>query len=299
MADALQPGLEIDEIHKRVRARFPEILDAKGSHTLPRGGPLTKALQDAGFDLELSTRESTGTVRYLPRRGSVESSYLSSTARGRTLSAHATRYDDDPVLASTVRTSERLFASARRDGFRVLTVRTGLARSAIQALCVEDGQVRASAVSVAGLLLAALHEQVDPRPKPTWETILKADAAEPGSRAALKFAEYAQTAWGLVEPRISNELAADAGRGPALLVDAGVFARYDAMGVLDRLAGRARNGGRALWLLCPQSDPARAPRLGTTAVPYQSGLGEWIELPDAWVMNPQRTAVPATKASMT
>jgi hypothetical protein len=215
------------------------------------------------------------------------------------LSAHATRYDDDPVLASAVRTSERLVASARRDGFRVLTVRTGLARIAIGALSAQDGQFGASVVSVAELFLTALHEQVDPRPKPTWETILKADAAEPGSRAALKFAEYARTAWGLVEPRIGNELAADAGGGPVLLVDAGVLARYDAMGVLDRLAVRARNGGRALWLLCPQSDPARAPRLGRTTVPYESGFGEWIELPDAWATNPQRMAVLTTKGSTT
>jgi hypothetical protein len=73
-----------------------------------------------------------------------------------------------------------------------------------------------------------------------------------------------------------------------LLTDAGVFARYDAMGVLERLAERSRGGGRALWLLCPQSDPARPPRLGTVAVPYQSGLGEWIVLNEFWVQNAHR-----------
>jgi hypothetical protein len=76
--------------------------------------------------------------------------------------------------------------------------------------------------------------------------------------------------------------------GPLLLADAGVFARYDAMGVLDRLAERSRRGGRGLWLLCPQSDPTRPPRLGTTAVPYQAGLGEWVVLPDSWVGNQHR-----------
>jgi hypothetical protein len=297
MPEALQPGLRVDEIHEQVLARFPEILDAKGRHTLPRGSALTKALREAGFDLELSTRENTRTQRYLPRRSGTESSYLSSTPQSRTLTARATRYDDDPTLASAVRTDERLTASARRDGFRVLTVRTGLARNAVHMLSALDRHVGASVVSVAHLFLAALHEQVDPRPKPTWDTILKADAAEPGSRAAIKFAEYTQTAWGLVEPRIGDELAT--GAGPVLLVDAGVLARYDAMDVLDRLAARARNGGRALWLLCPQSDAARAPRLGRTAVPHQLGLGEWIELPDAWVRNPQHSAVLATKGSTT
>jgi hypothetical protein len=67
-----------------------------------------------------------------------------------------------------------------------------------------------------------------------------------------------------------------------------VFARYDAMGVLDRLASAARRGGRGLWLLVPQSDPSREPRLGQVAVPYQAGLGEWIQLPDTWVGNAHR-----------
>jgi len=294
MAEAKQPGLRVEEIHERVLARFPEILDAKGGHTLPAGGPLTKALRDAGFDLVLSMREGMRTQRYLPRKAGIESSYLTSGSLGRPFTVHATRYDDDPELAGAVHTSERLMTSASRDGFRVLTVRTGQTRKAARML---DKQFGASPLSVTELFLSALHEQVDPRPKPTWATILKADASEPGSRSALKFAEYVQTAWGLVEPRIGEELASGAGSGPVLLVDAGVLARYDAMGVLDRLSGFARQGGRALWLLCPQPDPARAPRLGTTAVPYQSGLGEWIELPDAWVENPQRITVPATKGS--
>jgi hypothetical protein len=146
------------------------------------------------------------------------------------------------------------------------------------------------------LFVRALHELVDARPKPTWETILRADVAEPGSKGAMKFAEYARTAWGAVEPRIGEVLAAGGAasgasgdsRAPVLLTDAGVLARYDAMGVLERLAERSRGGGRGLWLLCPQSDPARPPRLGTVAVPYQSGLGEWIVLPDSWVQNAHR-----------
>ncbi|MFI6304495.1 BREX system serine/threonine kinase PglW [Amycolatopsis thailandensis] len=303
LAEAHQPGLRVEEIHERVRARFPEILDAKGGHTLPSGSKLTKALHEAGFDLVLNTREGTRTQRYLPRHADIESSYLTSVARGKTRAVRATRYDDDPDLASAVRTNERLLASCRHDGFRVLTVRTGLVRTVIRELEAQDGQFGATVVSVTELFLAALHEQVDPRPKPSWETILKADIAEPGSRAAMKFAEYAQTAWRLVEPRIREQLGAGADRGPVVLVNAGVLARYGAMDVLDRLAERSRQGDRALWLLCPQPDPARGPRLGATTVPYQSGLGEWIELPDAWVENllrePRPTNLTPTKGSST
>ncbi|MGW7635093.1 BREX system serine/threonine kinase PglW [Streptomyces decoyicus] len=295
--DARQPGLTSQDVHERVRARFPELLNELRGHALPTGGPLTKALRDAGFDLELKTREGTGTLRYIPRQTDGGSTYLSSDAARQatgTLTAH--RYSDDPQLAGAVVAEERLLSSARRDGFRVLTVRTGLAGHAVRELATD--RFGAEAVSVTDLFLQALHEQVDPRPKPTWETILRADAAEPGSKAAMRFGEYARTSWGAVEPRL-RELVSGASHGsgspvqPVLLTDAGAFARYDAMAVLERLAEAAREGGRGLWLLCPQSDPARPPRLGTTAVPYQAGLGEWIELPESWVANAHRAEASA------
>ncbi|MFE0785267.1 BREX system serine/threonine kinase PglW [Streptomyces mutabilis] len=287
-----QPGLTGEDVHERVRVRFPELVvpDGRGgtTHELPTGGPLTKALRDAGFELSLSMREDTGTLRYLPTRVDDASSYLTTGAwRQSTRTGTVTRYADDPQLAGAVRAEERLLASAHRDGYRVLTVRQQLVRDAVRELSAE--RLGARAVSVTELFLEALHGQVTPGTKPTWETLLKADAAEPGSKGAVRFAEYARTAWGSVEPRIAELLGnGGGGAGPVLLTEAGVFARYDAMGVLDRLASAARRGGRGLWLLVPQNDPSREPRLGQVAVPYQAGLGEWIQLPDTWVGNAHR-----------
>lgn len=288
LPDERQPGLRPEEIHERVRARFPEILDEHGGHTLPEGGLLTKALHEAGFDLVLSARQGSRTLRYLPRNTGTQTSYLTTKVRGRSVTAHGTRYAEDPDRARRAHTAERLTDAAHRDGFRVLTVRTELVAPAIEKLSTESGPFGAQPLSVTELFLAALHELVDARPKPTWETIMRADVAEPGSRAALKFAEYAQTSWGVVEPRLRARLGRDG--GPLLLVDCGAFARYDAMSVLERLAEASRQGGRPLWLLCPQEDTALPPRLGTTSVPYQSGLGEWIELPDVWVVARERQA---------
>jgi serine/threonine protein kinase len=286
-----QPGLTGEDVHERVRARFPELVvpDGRGAttHALPTSGLLTKALRDAGFDLSLSTREDTKTLRYLPTRMDQASTYLTTGARRQsTRGGTATRYADDPQLAGAVRAEERLLASARRDGYRVLTVRQHLSRDAVRELGGE--RFGAGAVSVTELFLQAMHGLVAPGTKPTWETLLKADVAEAGSRGAMKFAEYARTAWGSLEPRVRELLAS--GSGPVLLTESAVFARYDAMGVLDRLAGAARQGGRGLWLLVPQADPAREPRLGPVAVPYQAGLGEWIQLPDTWVGNAHRAA---------
>ncbi|GAA1011419.1 protein kinase [Acrocarpospora pleiomorpha] len=289
-----QPGLTAEDVHERVRARFPELTDGRGRHRLPTGGALTKALRDAGFDLTLSTREDTGTPRYLPTRMDIASSYLTARAwRQTTAGTGITQYADDPQLAAAVRAEERLAASVRRDGFRVLTVRSGLAREAVAELSNAPGRFGAEVVSMTGLFLQVMHELVPPGTKPTWETILRADVAEPGTRAALKFAEYSRTAWGRIEPRMRELL--ETGTGPVLLTDAGVFARYDAMGVLNQLAAAARQGRRGLWLLCPQGDPGREPRLGAVAVPYQAGLGEWIELPDAWVSNEHRAVAKSQK----
>jgi serine/threonine protein kinase len=285
-----QPGLTAEDIHERVRARFPELVvpDGRGgtTHELPTGGPLTKALRDAGFELSLSTREGEGTLRYLPARVDDASSYLTTGVwRHSTRTGAMTRYVDDPLLAGAVRAEERLLASARRDGFRVLTVGQRSVREALNGLRSE--RLGAEAVSVTELFLQAMRAQVTPGTKPTWETLLKADAAEPGSKGAVRFAEYARTAWGSVEPHIV-ELLGNGADGAVLLTEAGAFARYDAMGVLDRLASAARRGGRGLWLLVPQNDPSREPRLGQAAVPYQAGLGEWIQLPDTWVSNAHR-----------
>ncbi|MGW1615626.1 BREX system serine/threonine kinase PglW [Streptomyces sp. NPDC002285] len=284
--EARQPGLTGEDVHERVRARFPELVirDGRGTstHELPTSGPLTKALRDAGFDLTLSTREDTRTLRYLPTRMDSASTYLTGgNWRQSTEAGAVTRYSDDPLVAGGVRADERLLASARRDGYRVLTVHHGRTVEAVRRL--GGHRIGAQAVSVTELFLESMHALVPPGTKPTWETLLKADVAEPGSRGALKFGEYARTAWGTVEPQVRELLAPGAGSGPVLLTEVAVFARYDGMGVLDRLAEAARQGGRGLWLLVPQADPGREPKLGYTAVAYQAGLGEWIDLPDSWV----------------
>ncbi|MFI9309540.1 BREX system serine/threonine kinase PglW [Streptomyces triculaminicus] len=294
--EARQPGLTGADVHERVRARFPELVvrDSRGNltHELPTDGPLTKELRDAGFDLTSSTREDTGTPRYLPTRLDNSSSYLTSGAwRQATDVGAVTRYSADPLLAGAVRAEERLTASAQRDGYRVLTVRQDNAWNAVRELRRAD-RFGAEVVSATELFLEAMHALVPPETKPTWETLLKADVAEPGSRGAMKFAEYARTAWGAVELWVWALL--DGGgtgspSGPVLLTEAAVFARYDAMGLLHRLADASRLGGRGLWLLVPQGDPAREPKLGHVAVAYQAGLGEWIAIPDSWVDNAHRS----------
>ncbi|MEV0660058.1 BREX system serine/threonine kinase PglW [Actinomadura luteofluorescens] len=280
-----QPGLTAEEIHERVLTRFPRFNDT--GDRLPDDGRLTKALREAGFDLTLSERRDTGTRRYLPTDLDIISSYVTAlAARRSTRRGDAARYSDDPLMAAAAAAEERLESSVHRDGFRVLTVRAGLSGEAVAELA--GARFGAEPLSVTDLFLRVLHELVPPGIKPTWETILRADVAEPGSKAAMRFSEYTRTAWGRLEPMIRDRMAS--GTGPLLLTDTTAFARYQAMGSLASLAAAARRGGRGLWLLCPQGDPFREPRLATAAVPYQDALGEWIQLPDSWINNVHRAA---------
>ncbi|MGW5366993.1 BREX system serine/threonine kinase PglW [Streptomyces sp. NPDC004009] len=277
-----QPGLTVDALHKRVATRFPDLgTDPLAPRELPTGSALVRALKQAGFDLKLATRYDK-VLRLIPDRPSGDATAgLTSASWGASAARRSapTQYDADAAVAAAVKAEQRLMHSAQQDGFRVLTVPQRRAEDAVRRLAGEP--YRARPVSVTGLFVAELRGVVGEAARPTWETVLKADAAEPGSRAHQQLRIRTDKAWGRIEPRLREQLAeAD---GPLLLTDTSVLARYDALDLIGRLAEEARQGGSPLWLLVAQSDPARAPRLAGQSVPYQAGFDEWIVVPDAWV----------------
>lgn len=277
-----QPGLTVDALHKRVATRFPELgTDPLAPRELPAGSALVRDLKQAGFELKLATRYDK-VLRLIPDRTSGDFTAGVTSASWGASAAHRcapTQYDADTAIAAAVKAEQRLAHSARQDGFRVLTVPQRRATEAVQRLAGEPYGARP--VSLTGLFVAELRGVVGESARPTWETVLKADASEPGSRAHQQLRIRTDKAWGRIEQRLRQQLAQ--GHGPLLLTDTAVLARYDAFDLLGRLAEEARQGGSPLWLLVAQSDPARAPRLAGQSVPYQAGFDEWIIVPDAWV----------------
>jgi serine/threonine protein kinase len=265
-------GLTPEQVRERVRARFPEL------PPLPGHPQLERMLREAGFELQWrdgmyiapSAAPSTPGSMVTPRR---------STRPGLSRWTAAS-----PEIAAAARSEQQVTGAASEDGFRALTVRLNRYTRAREELTRRFG---ARPLNVASLFLAALHELVDARPKPTWETILGADAAEPGSRDAVKLGEYVANAWELVRPRLLDGVGAGAD-GPLLLHEAAPLARYGAMGLLHTAADRARSGAGVVWLLCPMDDPGQPPRLDITIVPIVTE-NEWIVLPDAWVANEHRS----------
>ncbi|WP_019931237.1 BREX system serine/threonine kinase PglW [Nocardia sp. BMG111209] len=290
---AQQPGLRAEQVFDRILARFPELTIAGSDRDQPTP-ELTKALHEAGFALVVATHPQTRVQRYIPEHSDRQSSFTVHARRWSTAVTlrAASTYSDDPDLARAARAEELLLGAAPRDGFRVLT---SPASAGIRPVVELRERFSARPLSATALFLSVLHDLVPPGSKPTWDTILRADVAEPGSRSALKFSEYVRTAWGRIEPEIADNIGGD---GPLLLTETLVFARYDAMGVLGRLAEQARRGRGGLWLLCPQADPLRQPHLSAAAVPYQSALNEWISLPESWIRNVHRAA-PSTDTGVT
>ncbi|MGC5006479.1 BREX system serine/threonine kinase PglW [Streptomyces sp. NBC_01762] len=276
------PGLTVDALHKRVATRFPDLgTDPLVPRELPTGSALVRALKEAGFELKLATRYDK-VLRLVPdRRSGDATAGLTSASWGASAARRSapTQYDADAAVAAAVKANQRLTHSARQDGFRVLTVPQRRAEDAVRWLTGEPFGARP--VSLTGLFVDELRSVVGEAARPTWETVLKADAAEPGSRPHQQLRIRTDKAWGRIEPRLRERLAG--ARGPLLLTDTAVLARYDALDLLGQLAEEARQGGNPLWLLVAQSDPARAPRLAGQSVPYQAGFDEWIVVPDAWV----------------
>lgn len=265
------PGLRPDQIQERVRARFPEL-----SAGLPGHPALDRLLADAGFTLEWRDGRY-----HAPRRPG--STTRPTTIRRRSTGPGISQWTaDSPELAAAVRAEQRLAGSLSEGGFRALTVRLNGHVSARAELAARLG---ARPASVAALFVAALRALVDARQRPTWETVLGADAAEPSSRDALKLAELTRQAWQSLRPEL---LSAVDGAAPLLLHDAAPLARYRAMDLLEAVADAARAGAGTVWLLCPVEDPAQLPRLDGTVVPVVTE-NEWIPLPDTWVANQHRS----------
>ncbi|MFV2102960.1 BREX system serine/threonine kinase PglW [Micromonospora sp. LOL_024] len=267
-----QRGLTPEHVIARVAARFPELAP------LPTDRRLDRLLAEAGFELRWSRD------RYVPpppRAGSSSASILQRRPSGSVAPNRWTA--DSPELAAAMRAEERLTGARSAGGFRALTVRLnryGMAREELAR------RFDARPVNVAAVFLSELRGLVDARPKPTWETVLGADVAEPGSRGAIKFGEYVEQAWQQAMPSLRAQLRVDA--GPVLLHDTAVLARYRAMERLHELAEAARGGEGDVWLLCPMDDPGVLPKLDGAVV--RVGDNEWIALPDAWAVNAHRSA---------
>ncbi|WP_236706595.1 protein kinase domain-containing protein, partial [Frankia sp. ACN1ag] len=194
-----RPLLDVATIRERVQNRFPGL-----TTELPAHPALDGPLAAAGFVLEWNPARDG----YVPPHGLLSSAGLGSRAtpvvrQATDLGSRPARtVFDSPDRAAAALAEQRLTAAAEAGGFRALTVRRNHYLAA-RAELTRPHRFAAEPVDVAAVFLDALHAEVDPRPRPTWATILRADAAAPGSRAAANLAEYVRTAWERAAPQLT------------------------------------------------------------------------------------------------
>jgi len=258
-------GVEPEWFDTRVRARFP------GLASLPGGRELARLLRESGAELRWDG------ARFAPERQPTGYTSLgTSTSAGAAASAGGTAAAD---------VSSRLARVAEHGGMRVITMRRSRwAQGRARLADALDVPVR----DAGSEFVAALRAVATERKIPDFAVVLRADAAEPGSRDHTNLQRVVAAVFERLEQDWSR---------PGVLALEGLtpLGRYaGGPPLLERLADRARRAGRdggpsALVLLCPAEDERQPPRIGNHAVGLVTPE-EWIVGTSAWLSG---EAVPA------
>ena len=264
-------ALSVAEVHARIHGRYPEAQPLPGR---PQLDTLMQKL-DLGFTWDDGFQRGEARGAYcLPQAG------LTSYASPTHASFYYTQHEEgDRAAAREIRqftqTLQTAIDSAR---FLALSVRPSQWRQAKARLCESFGF---HTVSFDELLLRHLHQLCDGMANPpSWQVVLKADAAD---RSSVDWSRLQ----GLVRrvlPAMAEEVkAAD---GPVLLTDPGLIARYGLVdGWLNDLRQHLLAGGQvhALVLLVVNDVATPGAVIDGVAVPSGAGSKEFARIPSAWI----------------
>jgi serine/threonine protein kinase len=257
-----------DQVRERVHGRYPE------AAPLPRRPALDGLLAEAGAGRVWQDGEQ-GPGYYADRAALGMSTGVSSLHRHMT---EGPAVDQTPEVVVAQQLEEKLTYALRTGGFMALTVD---ARRFLDAERVLLDRFPLQRVSLDKLMLDAMRAEARTR-KVDWSLVLRADAADRNSRDWSNLQRLIGFALPKVEQRIQDS------KTPLLLVDVGLFARYDLMDRLQPLrdASGTLDGPPGLWLLLPQ--PAGGlPTIGGKAVPV-IGSAQWARVPKTWIANEHR-----------
>ncbi len=126
-------------------------------------------------------------------------------------------------------------------------------------------------------------KQVTAKVKADWNVVLEADGK---SRASRDFKNLLYIV-GKAMPLLEQELARR--RKPTLALHPGLLARYDQLGLLERLRD---NAGRPdaiplFWLLIPSDRQSRLPMIDRKPLPILASA-QWARIPPSWIRNQHR-----------
>jgi hypothetical protein len=260
----------VQEIRERVQSRYPE---AAG---LPDRPELDSLLQEAGFEFEWNPTLK-GVGGYVSRFQ--DSVLISSQSKSALRESTAEALDGDrevtPDEADARQFEERLRRGIKDGSFYTLLVNPKYYKRAYEELC---RRFPVELVDFEGRFLDALREVVD-KAGAKWEAVVSADATR-GDAKWDRLVVLVKRAIPLVEERLG------AARKPMLVIYAGLLARYEQMGLLERLRDKIgrRDGIPGLWLLVPGDHQAL---MDGKVVPMLSA-GQRARIPESWLENKHR-----------
>ena len=255
--------LTVQELHARVSSRYPE------AAALPERPALDAVLREAGLDFEWKAAES----RYVSRSYETDSVSRSSDS----FSAPVASLEEmTPEYADARQFEERLQRGVREGSFLALVVNPKRYDVAYREL---GARFPVELVDFEGMFIDALRQVAD-LAKVNWELVLKTDAT-PYQGDWDRLMVLVGRAMPLVEERLMQT------ERTVLMIYAGLLARYDQIGVLERLreaVGR-RGGIPGLWVLLAGDQQAT---LEGKAVPVLSP-GQRVRVPELWLREDKLT----------
>ncbi|NCC23285.1 MAG: BREX system serine/threonine kinase PglW [Alphaproteobacteria bacterium] len=268
-AGALAGSMELSvaTIRARIKGRYPE------SETLPDRPALDELLSEVGLELEWKPSADGGRGAYRFRH--IEQYTVSSGTYG----SGFTSMEGEPSVAVSD-AEERLFeqklkSAAREGAFLVLSVDPRRLAKAEEVLAKRFDLDR---WNLDRLFLPELRARASEK-KVKWDVVLRADQAERDSQDWSRL----NMLFGLCIPPIEAKLSEN--EKTALITYPGLLARYDQMGMLERLRdkiGTSESKLHGLWVLVTEDGHGSLPTLNGKPIPVISG-GQHARIPVSWL----------------
>ena len=153
----------------------------------------------------------------------------------------------------------------------------------VSAAARELRRFRPTVIDLDELFLRELHAAASGHGISDWGVVLAADADD---RTSVGWRNLMRLV-GLAMPAVEQTIAATG--GTVLIEHPGLLARYDQLGLFDRLRARVMDGGplRTCWTLLPADDQTDRPLVDGHAVPVLTP-NEWARVPRSWLKNLHR-----------
>jgi serine/threonine protein kinase len=264
-------SLTVDEVHRRIRSRFPDAAPLPGRPALDRlladsGLPLTWDDASAAYRFPEPTLAGVTTGSVVPLRAA------SAQGEGRAMSEEAAEFE------------RRLVRTAADGGFLAVTVSLRLADATVAELTRRG----ATTVDLDRLLVRHLRGEASRLRIPDFSVVLTADRQPPGTADATRVRQLVDAAAAAVEADVQAA-------GPLVVVTGlGLLLRYGHTPMLERLrdgAGTAGAAVRTAWVVVPM-DGDGPPVLDGHPIPVLTS-GQWAALPPDWLAHGHRPACTA------